>query len=34
MEYIECKETDFKLLYKKLTPADLRRYMFESLKVC
>jgi len=32
MEYVDCKDTDFKLLYKKLTPVDLKKYMFEALK--
>ncbi len=33
MEYVDTKDTDFKLLYKKLTPFDLRRYMYEALKI-
>lgn len=34
MEYVECKDTDFKLLYKKLTPTEVKHYIFEALKVC
>ena len=33
MEYVDCKNVDFRLLYKKLTPDNLKQYMFESLKV-
>jgi len=33
MEYIDCKDTDFKLIYKKLTPLDLKHYMYETLRV-
>ncbi len=33
MEYVDCKDTDFKLLYKKLKPIDVKHYMYEALKV-
>ena len=33
-EYVECKDNDFRLLYKKLKPIDLQHYMYEALKVC
>lgn len=33
MNYIECSEVDYKLLFKKMTPADVKIYMFETLKV-
>ncbi len=32
MEYIEAFDTDFRVLYKKLTPVEIKYYIFEILK--